>query len=328
MTEAHGAMHDSPAPARPSTLLDPGIRRVLEAADLAVAALDPEGHVLAATSAFAARWDRPIDELVGMHLVGFWPEARRMELTATLVRLVEGAAEIEQIVLPSGRAEGASDGARVTIGRLADRWGRTSGMLCTIDEHTPTSADDADASERPERRQHLAAVELAPPTPLLPVERDAGPEPLLAAALRRSGRVGLPLALLRCEVTGMEQAIAQLGPEGPRHLESCWDHLFERLRATDTVMRTADDTFLVIAQDLGDEQDAAGVAYRLLAAAIEPFRVADGEVQLAMTIGVVVADAASSPDRMIEVAATALAEARADGTGGFRLVDLRNGLAA
>jgi hypothetical protein len=47
-----------------------------------------------------------------------------------------------------------------------------------------------------------------------------------------------------------------------------------------------------------------------------------------MTIGVVVADADSSPARMIEVAAAALADARSDGTGGFRLVDLRNGLAA
>jgi len=328
MTEAHGAMHDPSAPARPSTLLDPGIRRVMEAAGIAVAALDPEGHVLAATSAFAARWRRPIDELVGMHLVGFWPEGCRMELTATLVRLVEGATEIEQIGLPGGSAEGRADSARVTIGRLADRWGRTSGMLCTIDEHTPTSAGADEQPERPERRQHLAAVELVPPTPLVPVERDAGPEPLLAAALRRSGRVGLPLALLRCEVSGMDEAVAQLGPDAPRHLESCWDHLFERLRATDTVMRTADDTFLVIAQDLGDEQDAAGVAYRLLAAAVEPFEVAGTAVQLSMTIGVVVADAGSSPARMIEVAGTALAEARADGTGGFRLVDLRNGLAA
>ena len=325
MTEAHGAMQDPSAPARPSTLLDPGIRRVMEAAGVAVAALDPEGHVLAATSPFAARWGRPIDELVGMHLVGFWPEGRRMELTATLVRLVEGATEIEQIELPDDRAAGSTGAARVTFGRLADRWGRTSGMLCTINEHAPTDAED---TERPERRQHLAAFELVPPTPLTAVEREAGPEPLLSAALRRSARVGLPLALLRCEVTGMDEAVARLTGDGARHLESCWDHLFERLRATDTVMRTADDTFLVIAQDLGDEQDAAGVAYRLLAAAVEPFSVEGAEVPLSMTIGVVVADAASSPARMIEVAASALAEARSDGTGGFRLVDLRNGLAA
>jgi GGDEF domain-containing protein len=328
MTEAHGAMQDPSAPARPSTLLDPGIRRVMEAAGVAVAALDPEGHVLAATSPFADRWGRPIDELVGMHLVGFWPEGRRMELTATLVRLVEGATEIEQIDLPDRTAAGSPGTARVTFGRLADRWGRTSGMLCTINEHTPTDADDTEASDRPERRQHLAAVELVPPAPLVAVEREAGPEPLLAAALRRSARVGLPLALLRCEVTGMDEAVARLSGDGDRHLESCWDHLFERLRATDTVMRTADDTFLVIAQDLGDEQDAAGVAYRLLAAAVEPFSVEGAEVPLSMTIGVVVADADSSPARMIEVAAAALAEARSDGTGGFRLVDLRNGLAA
>ena len=325
MSEAHGATHDPAAPARVSTLLDPEIRRVMEAAGVAVAALDPEGLVLAATTRFAGHWRRAVEDLLGMHLVGLWPEARQVELTATLVRLVEGAAEVEQIEVPGSDASGSPTTVRVTVGRLSDRRGRTSGMLCTIDEHTTTSGGGA---ERPERRQRRAAMEIVPPDAHVHVQREAGPEPLLAAALRRCERVGHPLALLRCEISGIEEPLARFGDDGPRRLEACWDHLFDRLRATDTVMRTADDTFLVIAQDLGDEQDAAGVAYRLLAAAVEPFEVDGVELVLGMTVGVVIADSACSPGKLIEAAGAALEEARTDGVGGFRLVDLRNGLAA
>src|SRR5690606_40063080 len=87
-----GAAPGPPSPQPAPGVLDPGLRRVFEAADLAVATVDTEGHVVSATSAFAAHFGRTIEDLVGVHLVGLCPESQRAEMTATLVRLVEGAA--------------------------------------------------------------------------------------------------------------------------------------------------------------------------------------------------------------------------------------------
>src|SRR5690606_7169542 len=54
---APGPTSPQPAPG----VLDPGLRRVFEAADLAVATVDTEGHVVSATSAFAAHFGRTIE---------------------------------------------------------------------------------------------------------------------------------------------------------------------------------------------------------------------------------------------------------------------------
>ena len=45
-------------------------------------------------------------------------------------------------------------------------------------------------------------------------------------------------------------------------------------------------------------------------------------------LGIVVADGAASAEMMLGTAAQALRSARADGVGGFRIIDIRPGLAA
>jgi hypothetical protein len=84
----------------------------------------------------------------------------------------------------------------------------------------------------------------------------------------------------------------------------------------------------VVAEDLGDEQDAAGVAYRLLSAAVEPLAVGGSRLGFHLTVGVALADP-GAPTRSIEDAASAALEAaRATRLGSFRMVDLRAGRAA
>jgi GGDEF domain-containing protein len=95
--------------------------------------------------------------------------------------------------------------------------------------------------------------------------------------------------------------------------------LAARLRPGDALRASSPGRFTVIAEDLHDEQDAAGVAYRLLSATVEPVRVGDRETGLSMTIGVVVADGDASEEAMFRAGASV----SADGPGGFRLVDLR-----
>ena len=71
------------------------------------------------------------------------------------------------------------------------------------------------------------------------------------------------------------------------------------------------------------------MAYRLLSTVIEPITIGEHEIRLPMTIGIVVADgAAASADGLAATADAALTEARQDGVGGFRIIDVRSGLAA
>jgi hypothetical protein len=47
-----------------------------------------------------------------------------------------------------------------------------------------------------------------------------------------------------------------------------------------------------------------------------------------MTVGVVVADGTVSAETLQRTAGAAIDEARTDGVGGFRIIDVRSGLAA
>ena len=100
------------------------------------------------------------------------------------------------------------------------------------------------------------------------------------------------------------------------------------IRCVDTVNRSSAAAFTVLAEDLGDPQDAAGVAYRLLAAVVEDVLVDGTAVEIDMVIGIAVGDGSSSPERLVSDAGRATTEALADGVGGFRMIDTRTASAA
>jgi PAS domain-containing protein len=290
-----GSQDNRTATSSGSAGADADLRRVLEAAGVGIATADAEGHLVSASAGFAARWGRDVDDLLGLHLVGLWPERRRAEITATLVRLVEGISGLETVEGPyddEGRAS-------FTIGRLADPAGRTASLVVVTTGDAGTPAADRRRAER-----HAAGE-----------PGSTAADPGLRPALMRSTRSGAAVALLCCELDADDLC--------PRLVGAVMSRLAARLRTSDSLRAPAPGWFTVIAEDLHDEQDAAGVAYRLLSATVEPVRVDDRETALSMAIGVVVADGDASEEAMFSAAASALADARADGPGCFRLVDLR-----
>ncbi|MGI9578665.1 MAG: diguanylate cyclase domain-containing protein, partial [Microthrixaceae bacterium] len=105
-------------------------------------------------------------------------------------------------------------------------------------------------------------------------------------------------------------------------VQACIDRIRQSLRPSDTVARLDHSTLAVVAEDLHDEQDAAGVAYRLLSTVVEPVPGEAGEVGLRMVIGLVMADGSTPPNALISATAEAAADARSP--GGFVLMDLRD----
>jgi PAS domain S-box-containing protein/diguanylate cyclase (GGDEF)-like protein len=306
--------------------LDGHVRRVLDAAAVPVATLDAEGHLVTVSPAFARVCGRAPGELVGLHVTALCPGRDQAEVLASFVHLVGGVSEIEQAELRVVGADGRVRVLRVTLGALPDDDGRAERVLAV--------ATDLTEERRQDRRRRQASVEAAraavrDPDTGLPNERGLGL--LLASAVRRSARSGAPFALLRCEVANLDDLEHRHGPAAARAaLALVAERLSQRLRGSDSVTRTGTGTYSVVAEDLGDVQDAAGVAYRLLASVVEPIRVAgpseDGEaVDVALTIGIAVGDGGASPTRILDDAATAVEEALRDGAGGFRMLDGRAG---
>lgn len=320
MTDVH-LRDDPPPPVAPEPALGSGLRRVLEAAELAVGSLDPEGHVTSATSTFARCWDLTVDEIVGVHLVGLCEAAQRAEVTAAIVRMVEGTSEIEQLDATVVGADGTTSRARLTIGARPDPGGRTGSLLCAISHHRGARHGEVAGPQRLLPRRPTAR----PPAADTATDTGSPVDAALTTALRRSARGGRALSVLHCQITGVPEDDVEIAAEV---LEVLSERIAQRVRPTDTVEIAGPDRFSVLAEDLGDEQDAAGVAYRLLSATVEPVLVGGAPIHLGLTIGLAVADGAASPAGTLDAAEAALREACRDGVGGFRMIDIRAGRAA
>lgn len=275
------------------------LRGILDAAGVAVATLDVEGHVAASTAAFADVWQRRGEDLVGLHLIGVCAEADRADLLAAFVRTIEGVSEVEHCDLAVPGPHGVGRTRRLTLGRIADGSGRTTEVVAVITE----------AAARDETRGEQVSAELG-----------ALAHPL-TNAMRRAARSGRAFALLCVDPGDGAKDRGDL-------LEAFESRLAGQLRPSDETVAVASVGVFVLAADLGDVQDAAGIAYRVLSSAVEPLECGTSEVRVTPTIGVVVADGSSSPSRLLPSATAALADALADGAGGFRIIDLRSGLAA
>ena len=295
------------------------VTRILDAASVPTATLDGEGQIVTLIPAFAAVCGRAPSEIAGLHLLALCPGRDQADVLSKLVRIVGGVSEIEQEVLRVTSADGHVKTLSITLGGLAGVDGRVERVLAV--------ASDLTEERRAQRRRRRIAVEAAHVAGTddqtgLPNHRALGV--LVGSAVRRAAAHDAPFAVLRCEVVNLDVLEALHGPATARcAMTALSERLTQRLRSADTVTRSGTDAFTVVAEDLGDAQDAAGVAYRLLAAVVEPIAV-DGEaIAVETVIGIAVGDGASPPATMLSDAQAAAHTARVDGVGGFRMTDTR-----
>ena len=97
--------------------------------------------------------------------------------------------------------------------------------------------------------------------------------------------------------------------------------VIDQLRRADRIAGEDSDDLVVVAANLVDEQDAAGVAYRLLATKVDPL--ADRSSVMEMCIGIAVADQNTPLDQPLLAANAAAGAAAASAWGEFRITDLR-----
>lgn len=299
--------------------VDGAVRRVLDAAGVALATLDSDGHLVAVNPSFARLCGRGLGELVGLHVMALCPAGEQAGVLTAVVRVVSGVAGVEQEELRVVGGDGRVRVLRLTLGGLPGSAGGVESVLAV--------AEDLTDERRRERRRRTAALRSTRAATEdvetgLPNERALAL--VLASAIRRSARTGAPFAVIRCEVVDLDGLERRHGSATARAvLSRLGQRLRQGLRSADTVARTGTASFTVVAEDLGDEQDAAGVAYRLLASVMEPVIVDDTPVEVAVTVGAAVGDGRSTAADLLAAARSAASRAGEAGTGGFRLADLR-----
>lgn len=295
---------------------------LLDDADVAAAVLDPHAAVLHTNDAFARACGRPTRELT-LHPLTKWAiEDDVAGLGSTIGQVADGAVadgvEAEQPGFSTDARLVGADGRvrplRLHLGRLPGR--KTPLLLCVA--HDRSEDRRRERSDRSARVAQAAAESTDSETGL---PNRKGLESALASASRRSRNNHSPHAFIRCELFVDGDDAAGDPATDTEAIRGCIERIRQRLRPADTVAQLADSVLAVIAEDLHDEQDAAGVAYRLLSTVVEPVPGENELVELRMVIGLAMADGNTPPNALMAASAEAAADAR--GPGGFVLMDLR-----
>ncbi|WP_430784656.1 diguanylate cyclase domain-containing protein [Actinoplanes sp. G11-F43] len=124
-----------------------------------------------------------------------------------------------------------------------------------------------------------------------------------------------PTALLYVDLDGFKAVNDTLGHEtGDAVLEAVAGRISQAVRVSDLVARLGGDEFAVILPGATDEQ-AAGIAARIVEAVAEPIPVGGVPVRVGASIGVITAPAGADPEGEIKRADTAMYAAKAAGRG-------------
>ena len=129
------------------------------------------------------------------------------------------------------------------------------------------------------------------------------------------------IAVAFCDLDGFKPVNDSYGHlAGDRVLVEVADRLRASLRTGDELARIGGDEFTVLLRNVPDTATALHVAERLLASVREPFSAGETDVALGLSVGVVMADAASSADSLLARADDALYAAKRAGGGTVRVV--------
>jgi diguanylate cyclase len=143
----------------------------------------------------------------------------------------------------------------------------------------------------------------------------------LKLALERLGRgPSRSVAVLFLDLDRFKVINDSLGHgEGDQLLVAVAERVGHSLRRHETLARFGGDEFVILCEDIFDEEDAVAVAERVLKAFSLPFQLAHGETMAAASIGIsVTSNADQDPDDLIRDADAAMY--RAKGAGGARVV--------
>ena len=125
-------------------------------------------------------------------------------------------------------------------------------------------------------------------------------------------------ALLFVDLDQFKQVNDTLGhPCGDQLLCAVADRLREMLRPEDFVARFGGDEFVVFQQNIHSQEDAAGLARRIVDRLSERYKIDNHLVEIGASVGIAMTSVGVSADTLLKNADMALYRAKADGRGTF-----------
>jgi diguanylate cyclase (GGDEF)-like protein len=145
----------------------------------------------------------------------------------------------------------------------------------------------------------------------------------LAMALTRTHRSGEPLAVVLCEIDGLDEFVAANGREATdAALCTIAKRLEQSVRTADTVARGNGDAFVLLCERLTQSEDIALVLDRVHESMGEAVEAHGAPHHLTVSLGAVITnDPMLEFDELIDEAADLLDAAREDGPGRSRMSD-------
>lgn len=142
----------------------------------------------------------------------------------------------------------------------------------------------------------------------------------LRMALESADRNGTHLGVLMTDLDGFKAVNDELGhAAGDRLLCEMARRLSECVRLTDTVARIGGDEFLVLLTDLHDRSEAEVIASKMAAAAAGPFSIDQMNVEVTLSIGVVIyPEGGTDVATLMRHADEAMYAAKSEGKNGYR----------
>lgn len=153
------------------------------------------------------------------------------------------------------------------------------------------------------------------------LNRSAVPS-LISAAFHRSQNDDCLVSVLMVDLDNFKVINDSLGHMvGDALLRSVAERLRRISRPQDAVARVGGDEFLVVAPQIEDERDALSLAEYIVAHFAEPHSIEGRELVVNVSIGIGVANASQSTDRILRDADLALHRAKHSGRGGAVVYD-------
>jgi diguanylate cyclase (GGDEF)-like protein/PAS domain S-box-containing protein len=145
----------------------------------------------------------------------------------------------------------------------------------------------------------------------------------LTQTLARAEREQRPSAVLFLDLDRFKAINDSLGRAvGDELLRQGAQRLRTAIRKEDTLARIGGDEFVILIAEIGDAENAAGIASKVLAALRVPFVIEEQELSVSASCGIAISPAdGTEASVLLQRADTALYQCKADGGGGYRLFD-------
>ncbi len=144
----------------------------------------------------------------------------------------------------------------------------------------------------------------------------------LRHALRRHGRMGMPVAVVLLDLDGFKRVNDSLGhAAGDQLLRAIASRITASVRSGETVARLGGDEFAIVIEALQSEEDVHQLADRLLRVISRPVSIGDREVVVNVSIGIALAHSGDEGDAVLRNADVAMYAAKNAGKHCARLFD-------